>query len=184
MLKVTGGNILIDANLIFQKAQITEGMKIAGLGCGTTGHFVFPVAKLTGIKGRVYAVDIRKTALEYISKRIKQENLENIIPVWSDLEIFGATKIESNSIDLAFLINTLYLSQKRMEMLREAIRLLKKNGRLLIAEWKSTAIPFGPPLDVRVKQDLLELAAQKLGLLLVEEFEAGDYHFGLIFEKI
>lgn len=184
MIRVTGGNILLNTNLILEKAQIIEGMRIGDFGCGKTGHFVFPIAKLTGNKGRVYAIDILKTVLDNISKRIRQENVENIIPVWSDLEIFGATKIESNSLDLALLVNTLYLSQKRVEMLRETIRILKSNGRLLIAEWKSSSIPLGPPIEFRVKKDLLEKAAQKLGLLLVEEFEAGEYHFGLIFEKV
>ena len=73
MYKITGGNILLDVNLILTKAGIEEGMKIADLGCGTNGHFVFPAANLVGNKGTVYAVDILKTAIEAVSRRIKQE---------------------------------------------------------------------------------------------------------------
>jgi len=181
---ITGGNTLINANLIVNKAQIEEKMKVADLGCGASGHFVFPAAIAVGKKGKVYAVDILKTVLENIKKRAVQENLENIEEVWSDLEVFGSTKIESGSLDVAMLINTLYLSHKRVEMIREATRMTKKDGKLLIIEWENTASPLGPPVEERVRAESLKTAAPKLGLKLEEEFEAGQYHYGLLFTKL
>lgn len=172
------GSTFIDANLILSKAQVGDKAKVADLGCGSSGHFVFPSAKLVGKKGIVYAVDILRTALETINKRVSVENLSNIKTVWSNLEIFGATKIEAGSLDVAMLINTLYQSHKRVEILREAVRLLKKNGRLVIVEWKNIAAPFGPPSEERVKKDLIDHGAKKLGLRPEEEFEAGQYHYG------
>jgi len=184
MIGSTGGNTLIDVNLLFSKAQVEEKMKVADLGCGSSGHFVFPGAKLVGKKGVMYAVDILRTALETISKRARSENLANIKTIWSNLEIFGATKIEAGSLDVGLLINTLYQSHKRAEILRESIRLLKKNGKLVIVEWKNIAAPFGPPAEERVKKDLLENAVKKLGLKPEDEFEAGPYHYGLIYIKL
>jgi ubiquinone/menaquinone biosynthesis C-methylase UbiE len=183
MLRITGGNALIDPNLIVAKASLSEGMKVADLGCGTTGHFVFPIAKIVGKIGQVFAVDILKTVLENIDKRVKQDNIENVKTIWSDLEIYGATKIEPNSLDLAMLNNTLYLSSKRKNMISEAIRLLKKGGMLIVVEWKLVALPFGPSVENRVREDLVKTIAQNMGLELKEEFEAGPYHYGLIFEK-
>ncbi|MFA5360182.1 MAG: methyltransferase domain-containing protein [Patescibacteria group bacterium] len=180
----TGGNTLIDVNLLFSKAQIGDRMKVADLGCGSSGHFVFPGARIVGKRGIMYAVDILRTALEAINKRARVENLANIKTVWSDLEIFGATKIEAGSLDVGLLINTLYQSHKRAEILRESIRLLKKNGKLVIVEWKNIAAPFGPPAEERVKKDLLENAVKKLGLKPEDEFEAGPYHYGLIYIKL
>lgn len=181
---ISGGNTLINANLIISKAQIGEKMKVADLGCGATGHFLFPAAKAVGKKGTIYAVDILKTILENIKKRANQEGMENISTVWTDLEIFGATNIESGSLDVAMLINTLYLSHKRVEIIRECVRMLKKDGKLLIVEWENAASPFGPPVEERVKADSLKLAAPKLGLKFEEEFEAGQYHYGLLFTKL
>ena len=89
----------------------------------TTGHFSFPFARAVGRKGTGHAVDISRTVLENVNKRMYQENIENVKTVWSDLEVYNATKISSNSLDLALLINTLYLSTKRMEIIREAVRL-------------------------------------------------------------
>ena len=179
-----GGNHLLDVNLILTKAQVEEKTKLADLGCGSSGHFVFPAAALVGKKGVVYAVDILRTALETINRRARAENLTNIKTIWSNLEIFGATKIESGSLDVALLINTLYQSHKHTEILRESIRLLKKAGRLVVVEWKNAAAPFGPPAEERVKKELLDNGAKKLGLHLEEEFIAGQYHYGLIYVKL
>lgn len=184
MLGPIGGNTLLDANLILSKSQVEEKMKVADLGCGSSGHFVFPAARLVGKKGMVYAVDILRTVLETINKRARAENFANIKTIWSNLEIFGATKIEAGSLDVALLINTLYQSHKRAEILRESIRLVKRNGELVVVEWKNIAAPFGPPAEERVKKELLDSAAKKLGLRPEEEFEAGQYHYGLIYVKL
>ena len=184
MYKITGGGILIDAKHILEKAQIAEGMQVVDLGCGTLGHFVFPLAKIVGKNGKIYAVDILKIALDTIRRRIKLENFKNIETVWSDLEVFKATKIESSGLDAAMLLNTLYLSHKRAEIIRESVRMLKQGGKLIIVEWQSANIPFGPPMTERVKKDSLIHGAGKLGLKLIDEFIAGQYHYGVIFEKI
>lgn len=184
MLGPRGGNTLIDASFILSKAQVGEKMKVADLGCGSSGHFVFPAARLIGKKGIVYAVDILRTVLATVDKRARSENLANIKIVWTNLEIFNATKIESGSLDVALLINTLYQSHKRAEILRESVRLIKKGGKLVVVEWKNIASPLGPPAEEKVKKELLDLAIKKLGLRPEEEFEAGQFHYGLIYIKL
>jgi len=184
MYRISGGNKLIDVNLILDKAGLEEDMTVADLGCGATGHFVFPMSTMVGDGGKVYAVDILRTVLHGIKKRIRQENVNNVEAIWSDLELFGATKLDENILDIAFLINTLYQSQKRVEMIREAVRLLKKDGKLIVVEWKNISLPFGPPLDSRVDKENIKKGSRKLGLELEEEFFAGSCHYGLIFTKL
>ncbi|MFH0892174.1 MAG: methyltransferase domain-containing protein [Candidatus Falkowbacteria bacterium] len=183
MYNITGGDKLLDVKVILNKAEIGEGMKVADLGCGSTGHFVFPASSMVGEKGLVYAVDILKTVLETINRRIKYDNVKNIITVWSNIETFKATKIESGSLNVALLVNTLYQSHKRAEIIRESVRLIKKGGKLIIVEWKNIALPFGPPAEERVNKDALIKSGPRLGLEFEEEFFAGHYHYGLIFTK-
>lgn len=180
----TGGNNLIDVNYIIEKAGIGDKMNIADLGCGSTGRYVFEASRLVGKNGTAYAVNILKPTLEVVSRRARQENVTNVKTVWSDLEVYNATKIESGSLDVTLLITMLFQSTKRAEVLREAIRLTKKNGKILIVEWKNIALPFGPPIEARVKKDMLIEAGKRLGLKLEEDFAVGDYHYGLIFSKI
>jgi ubiquinone/menaquinone biosynthesis C-methylase UbiE len=175
--------VLFDINRILNKIAIEEGQIIAELGCGNFGYFVFPVADLIGSKGKLYAVDILKATLEDIKKRAMLENFQQIETIWSNLEIFKGTKIESMSLDHAFLINILHQSNKKIEILRESIRMLKTGGRLLVIEWKNIASPIGPDSSKRVNKNNLKEASLKLGLMLESEFEVGPYHYGLIFHK-
>jgi ubiquinone/menaquinone biosynthesis C-methylase UbiE len=183
-MSLIGGNTLIDAELIYKKAEIKEGMKVADLGCGSLAYFSFPMVKMVGEKGQIYVVDILKTILETINRKIRLENIDNMQTVWTNLETFKATKISSGSLDVALLINTLHLSQKRADILRETIRMMKKNSKLVVVDWKETDLPFGPPSEDRVNVENLKKAGEKLGLRLDDDFSAGLYHFGLIFSKI
>ena len=184
MTNVKKANSLLDINLILNKTDLGEGMKVADLGCGATGHFVFPASQIVGASGVVYAVDIIKDSLKNIEHRAKQESLQNIKAIWSNLEIFNATPIESSSLDCAFLINILYQSNKRVEIIKEAIRMLKKGGLMMIVEWNSVKNHFGPTNKEKVQKNSLTDAAPRLGLNTKKEFSAGDYHYGLIFEKL
>ena len=92
---------LFDITAILSKIGIGEKQSVAELGCGNFGFFVFPIARLVGRYGRVYAVDVLKSTLEQIAREAKKENFTQIYPVWSNLEIFKATKIETNSLKTA-----------------------------------------------------------------------------------
>jgi hypothetical protein len=50
-------------------------------------------------------------------------------------------------------------------------------------DWKPTAAPFGPPSKDRVDKEAIKVMANTDKLQLKEEFEAGQYHYGLIFLK-
>ncbi|MFA6994820.1 MAG: methyltransferase domain-containing protein [Patescibacteria group bacterium] len=180
----TKKTILFDIATILSKMNISAKQSLAELGCGNFGFFVFPLARLVGRQGQVYAVDILKPTLDEITKKAKLENFPQIHPIWSNLEIFKATNIETSSLDGALLVNVLHQSEKKIEILRESIRLLKRGGQLLIIEWKNIDIPLGPSPERRVNLNSLKIALPKIGLNIKEEFEAGPYHYGLILTKL
>lgn len=183
MVYVSGGTQLIDAQKVFKHLGLAEGMAVADLGCGAAGHYTIPAGRLVGSKGIVYAVDILKSVLQEVSTRARLEAVNNIKTVWSNLEIYGATKIPANSLDVTMLINIMFQSKRRAEIMKEAKRLLKKGGKMLVADWKKTSAPFGPPTVDRVPPEAIKKYAQYLKLKLVDEFPAGKFHYGLIFVK-
>jgi len=175
---------MFDINLILHKITVKENDVIAELGCGHFGHFVFPLAKLVGQTGIVYAVDVLPDVLDEIKKRAYTENLPQIKPIWSNLELFKGTKIESSSVDTALLINVLSQSDKKIEIIREAVRLIKHGGKLLIVDWKSNALLFGPEPKYRLRPEALRQAAPKLSLTIIEEFEVGIQYHAFLFKKL
>jgi ubiquinone/menaquinone biosynthesis C-methylase UbiE len=174
---------LLNIDLIFEKAKIKEGETVGDFGCGKNGYFSFLSAKYVGKKGLVYAVDIIKNNLQILEKEAKEHNLSQIKTVWSDLETFKATKIPENTLDLIFLVNILHEAGKPEEMLKESIRLLKKGSRLVIVDWKKVTTAIGPSVASRLDKEFIINLAKKTGFIKEEEFEAGKYHFGLIFIK-
>ncbi|MEK7653155.1 MAG: methyltransferase domain-containing protein [Patescibacteria group bacterium] len=178
----TGENELITVD-VFKKIGLDKGMSVGDLGCGNLGYFAVRAAKIVGKGGAVYAVDILKSALQAVENIARQESLENLKTVWSNLELVGATRIPESNLDVAFIHNVLFQSDRDGEVLKETFRLLKSGGKLMVIDWKKTDSPFGPPLADKISADEVKSHAQNAGFKLAEEFAAGPYHYGLIFVK-
>lgn len=182
--KQAGGNQLLDPQKILKdKVGLGFGNVVADLGCGPKAYFTFQSARMVGEKGMVYAVDVQQQVLSSVESHAKNQNLNNIKTVWSNLEINGATKIQESSLDLGILNNVLFQSAEMPEMIKESIRLIKKGGKLLVIDWKNMGAPLGPRMELRVNPEKIKELCEIFGLRLEEEFEAGQYHFGLIFKK-
>lgn len=181
---VAGGNELLNPEYLLKDVlQISYGSKVADLGCGSMAYFTLQSAKLVGEKGQVYAVDILKDVLSSVESRSKQEGMYNIKTVWSNLEIYGATKIQENSLDYALLINTLFQTKNHEQIIKESHRLLKPGGKLFLVEWKTAGGPIGPTQSMRIEPETLKKLALGLGFKILKEFKAGDNHYGIIFIK-
>lgn len=181
--KIPGGAELMNAEEVLKKAGVEEGMKVADFGCGARAYFSLQAAKLVGKNGTVYAIDILKTALRSTEDLAKFYNLKNIKTVWADLEVPGSTKIKDESIDFIIITNLFFQTKAHETILKEAFRILKKEGKVFVADWERIASPFGPPVRLRPKPEKIKKLAEEIGLVLEKEFRAGPYHFGLVFLK-
>ncbi len=171
-----------DPDQILKDVGIEEGMIIADFGAGN-GYMAFSAAPLVGSKGTVYALDVKKSVISHIRAEIKARSTSNIKLIWTNLEIFGANPIQDNSVDVVLIVNTLFQSQKHKEMLREAKRVTKSGGLIVIVDWKKESAPFGPPVDERVSIEKIKQIGYDMELNKIKEFSAGKYHFGIVFKK-
>lgn len=178
------GIALVNPYKIFERISLSVGSRVADLGCGRTGHFIFPAVKIIGDDGVVYAVDVVKNILESISSLARSSGFENVQTVWSDIELVGKTPIPTGSLDVCFYVNVLFQIKNKAGALAEASRMLKKGGRLVVVDWARKLGSLGPDEAAMVDPvDLISLA-EAAGLRLVEKMFPGDYHYSLIFEKI
>lgn len=178
-----GGNELLNAEYLLKDIlELPYGSRVADLGCGSMAFFTLQAAKLVGDKGQVYACDILKDVLSAVASKARQEGLHNIKTVWTNLEIVGAAKIDP-PVDFTLLVNTLFQSKAHQEMLKEAYRLTKAGGKLLLVDWKISSGPVGPANEMKVPHDLAEQMAAAIGFKKIKEFAAGQNHYGFIFEK-
>ncbi len=175
---------LIDPLLALQHLKVGPAMLVADLGCGGHGHFVFPLADLVGPKGTVYAVDILKTALASIESRARHEHVQQVTPVWTDLEMISAPGIAPATLDRAIIVNALSQSKNPGVMLQRAARLLKKDALLMAIEWRTDQNFFGSSQPARIAPEQLEAGAKAAGFSVVEQFVPGPHHYGFVFKKI
>ena len=173
----------LDPHEVIKQLDIEEGMVIADFGAGT-GYKTFAAAKLVGTgKGMVYALDVKKSVIEHLKGEIQRQNITNVKPVWTDLEMLGKNSVPPHSADLVLIVNMLYQSVKHHNVLEEARRILKPGGRLVIIDWIMQNTPFGPPIDERVNLEKIKQIAYDLEFNKIKEFQAGHCHFGVIFRK-
>lgn len=159
-------------------------MIVADLGCGNPGYFTIPASQMVGDKGMVYAVDVVESVLSSVNGAAKLAGAHNIQTVWSNIENVGATKIAEGSLDVALLVNVLFQTKNHAAVIHEASRLLKTGGRLLVVDWKMTGTPLGPSAERRVPPERIRMAARDANLDETDSFDAGQFHFGLLFRKL
>jgi ubiquinone/menaquinone biosynthesis C-methylase UbiE len=164
---------------VLAKLDIKEGMKIADFGCGA-GYFAILLAKAVEKEGTVYAVDIQQSALESVQGRARIDSILNIETIRGDLERENGSKLGNKSMDMVMLANILFQSKSKDAILKEAKRVLTKNGRLVVIEWNDDA-PFGPKPAYRISKEKLKQAVKDAGFVLEKEFNAGSSHYGLVF---
>ncbi len=171
-------------DILKNKLGVIYGAHVGDLGCGGNGYFTFEVSKLVGQKGKVYAVDILKMVLKNINNRAKMLGIDNIETIWSNLENYGATKINDASLDFVLLVNMLFQNKAPEKVIRETSRILKRGGKVLVIDWREGRFPFGPAAEMKIKAEHISDIALGASLKKIEYFETGKFHYGIIFEKI
>jgi len=177
------GTALVDPYKIFDKILLSEGMRVADLGCGRTGHFVFPAAQIVGAKGIVYAVDVIKDVLESVRSMARGEGCDNVQTIWSDIERLGKTPIAESSLDVCFFVNVLFQLKDKTGAVKEASRLLKKDGFMVVVDWAKKLGFLGPSPELMLNPEKISALAAQENFKFIDRVVVGDYHYSLIFQK-
>lgn len=162
---------------ILKEITLRRNMTAVDFGCGS-GGWVIPLAKEIE-EGKVIAVDILEEPLSALKSRAKLEKINNIETMLGDTE--KGTDVLDKSADLVLMTNLLFECEDRKKVLEEGKRVLKNKGKILIVDWRPDA-PLGPK-EGRISAEEVKETAADTGFKLKKEFEAGSYHYGLIFER-
>jgi ubiquinone/menaquinone biosynthesis C-methylase UbiE len=172
----------LDPDRIINEFGIQEGMKIADFGSGG-GYFTILSAEKVGPDGKVYALDILEDKLDGLRSKAKAKNLDNIETIRTNLEILGSSSLSDNSQDMVLLANLLFQSNKKQEIIREGVRILKSGCKLIIIEWKKGTGGFGPPDNLRTDESEMMQIAKRENLTFKNNLDTGQFHYGLVFIK-
>jgi ubiquinone/menaquinone biosynthesis C-methylase UbiE len=168
--------------LIRQIADIAPGSSVVDFGCGS-GYFSFAFAKAVGREGRVTALDILPSALEAVASRAKILGLPNVLTKRANLEKENGSGLEAGSVDWVILKDMLFQNDDKAAILREAYRVLRPGGRVLLMEWNGHDASVGPDTHLRIAPEAVVELAQKTGFSVAKELQAGDFHYAFVLGK-
>lgn len=138
----------LEPEKIVNQIPVQESFLAADFGSGA-GGFTIPLAKKIR-KGLVYAFDVQNEPLSALKGNASLYGLSNIKTALCDLEEPEATGIPPDSLDLVIIINVLFQLDHEDAAIKEAARIIKPGGMIVIVDWKKD-VPFGPD----IKKDFL-----------------------------
>ena len=177
-------NEFLGPDRITQGFGLKPGDHAADFGAGH-GYFAIAMARLVGREGKVYALDIRQEALDIVRSRARAEALLMVECLRADLDIIGGSRLKDRFCDFVLISDILFQAEHRDMVAREAWRILREGGRMVMKEWDavSGSSPVGPPPALRVKKDDARALALQAGFQFERDIPAGQDHYALLFIK-
>jgi len=146
-----------DGEDFLKAVGVKEGQIVLDFGCGE-GHYSVPASKVTGEKGRIYAVDKDKQALNQLDEIIKKNNIKNIEVIKNE----SKTSLEDNCVDFILCYDVVHYLKERSAVYHEFHRVLRPKGIFSLY-----------PKHHKNDSPLMELAHMKLEDIIKEVEEAG-----------
>jgi precorrin-6B methylase 2 len=167
-----------NTNLAISKFPLTTFSKVADIGAGS-GYYTFRVAAKVPA-GKVYAVEIQDEMISLLNDRKKELKNSNVEIIKGDSQ---SPNLPDTSVDLVFMVDVYHELMFPHEMLQNIRKAIKKNGRLLLMEYKAEdpAVAIKELHKMSVVQVQKELAAN--GFVLDYKGEFLPIQHLLIFRK-
>ena len=148
------------------------GQAIVDIGAGT-GYFALPLAKAVGSSGKIYAVDAQREMLSILAGKLPNAALATISLICAEAE---STGLPQGCCDLVFMANVWHEFDDRAAVVAEAMRLLRRGGRVGVLDWRPDVEPDnGPPLDHRLSPDDAMATLRAAGVTQLNSMNVGKY---------
>ena len=159
-----------DGISFLRRVGIKEKDKIVDFGCGG-GHYTIPAAQIVNRKGKVYALDKDKSALEQTRHLSEKFGLTNI----ELLNSYTKIPLEDNLADAALCYDVIHYERDRSQIYRQIFRVLKKDG--LFSLYPKHYRDDFPLMELAEKslEDIIR-EVEKAGFRLEQEIKAECFH--------
>jgi ubiquinone/menaquinone biosynthesis C-methylase UbiE len=161
-----------DPDLILTGIGLGSGMCFADIGCGG-GFFSLPAARMVEEKGKIFGVDANPDAISMLQEQAEKEGLKNIFLTTGSAE---DTIPCQHCADFVFFGIALHDFNDPEKVLRNARKIIKKDGKLIDLDWKKQAA-FGPPSHIRFSEEKASGLIEKAGFKVSSVADSGLYHY-------
>jgi ubiquinone/menaquinone biosynthesis C-methylase UbiE len=155
---------------ILAKLQLQRGDVVADIGAGA-GVFTVPLAKTVSPGGKVYAVEIDQALLDYINRKVIEQDVKNVVTV---LGRFEDPSLPATDVDLAFFHDVLHHIKDRAGYLKKLAGYLKPSARIAMIELDPKKGGHKDEPEMQLTKDQVTAWMADSGLKLVAEFDMFD----------
>lgn len=168
-----------NAATLIKELRIQPGWTICDLGCGN-GYHALTMAKLTGEKGSILAVDIQPQMLEMLAGRASGRGLKNIKTILGD---YHDPKLPPASCDLILLVDVYHEFSHPEHQLRAMHRALKPDGRIALVEYRAEdpEVPIKP--EHKMSKEQIRKEWLPMGFEIDREFDGLPWQHLIFFKK-
>jgi len=164
-------------------AELEINNKVADLVEFGFGYGTFTIPASKKISGNLYDYDIEEILFRDMKSKLGVDNIKNVFLYKKDF-ISEGTGLNNDSIDYAMLFNILHAKESN-EILKEAFRILKKNGKVGVIHWiYDSSTPRGPSISIRPKpEDLRDILIEAGFSIIKYNISLPPYHYGILVQK-
>lgn len=155
---------------------LASGARVADLGSGS-GYFTFRLAEAVGPGGKVFAVDVDSAMNDYVREEAAKRGLAHVAVV---LAAPADPKLPE-PVDLIFTSNTYHHLENRPQYFFDAMRYLRKGGRVAIVEYKPGGF-FQWLFPHATEAGTIKTEMQQAGYKLAREHDFLERQHFMIFE--
>ena len=171
-----------DPTYNIEQFGISSDDVVADFGAGS-GFYSLAVAK-KATSGKVYAVDIQDDLLRKLSTEARARKCTNVETIRADLGMPGSTRLREGSVSKVIVASILIQMDAvaREQALKEAFRILRKGGSMLVIEWFPGS-GVGPKPEMCIHPEVLKKLLVQIGFQVARDIDAGAYHYGFVCNK-
>ena len=177
-------NTFSDPERVVEQGDFFPGQEVADFGVGSGAYTMAIARKIAGdSKSRVFAIDVQRNLLDRVATEAETEHLDSVNVVWGDLETIGGSRLKDESVSAVLIANTLFQLEDKKTTLKEAWRVLRPDGRLIIVDWSESFGNIGPKEDHVVTETAAKALAEEAGFTFDRSLNAGEHHYGFMSRK-
>jgi len=132
--------------MVIAKMGDISNLVVADIGAGT-GYFALRIVKKGGV---VIGIDIDQKSIDYIEERKSELSPEVARRLTTRLTAPDDPGIKPDETDWVLIVNTYYIIDDRINYLKKVLDGVKKNGKIMIVDFKSGDMPVGPNDSIKV----------------------------------
>jgi len=158
-------------DVMWDALERPDARRIVEIGAGT-GLFAGAFAALAP-EATIWAADLEDVMVDWMRANRPEVAEGRVVPLKAEET---RVPLPDASADLVYMINLHHELVDPEASYREALRLTKPGGQLLVVDWAARETPKGPPQALRIGAEDLEKLVRSVGYRDVRQHDALPWH--------